>query len=51
MKLEYLILLSFGKPLPAQHLKLLFLDNNQCLPRPILINSNLDELCYYQFFC
>ena len=47
MKLVFVTLLKFERPLTAHNLKCLSLDNQSCIVRPPCIDLNPNELYYY----
>ena len=47
INLEFVAILSFGRPWTAQNKKCTSLRNQPSIARPVLIDLNLDELCYY----
>ena len=45
----FIVLLSFRSSLACDQTKCLFLNDEQCIVRPTLIDLNPAELKYYQF--
>ena len=45
----FIVLLRFSKSLARDRTKCLFLNDEPCMVRPILIDMNSNELKYYPF--
>ena len=49
INLKFVAVLSFGRLLTAQSVNCTSLHNQPSIARPVLIDLNLDELCFYPF--
>lgn len=49
INLEFVTILSFGRAWTAQNKKCTSLHSQPSIARPVIIDLNQDELCYYPF--